>query len=535
MASIVVMGPPAAGARFPLVSKHLFIIGRSEFCDIVLNKRSVSREHAAIFEKNGQYYIKDLESLNGVSVNGRPIREPTALNDGDRINLFDVPLTFYLFDESKAPSSGTLAVYNGAIADPSGGGRSKLENQGRLADLLEFIRRLGSNLSVDVILPNVLEILFHTFPQSALGEILLVESDGQLSIRASKHGNETDVTNTAEPGNRELTNQVIESGAALIRNEGDDSDESALEFSFASTMYVPIIGTNRKTLGIIVLETEDPKRRFDQEDLNLVTGVAVIAGQAISYAYAHRIVVEYERTRNHLEAARRIQLRMLPRECPQVVGYEFAHYYRAAQMVGGDAYIYHVLPDRRVLVAVADASGKGLSASLRIAEFISEVRHCISTASSLKAAMEYLNKRICQADDEFVTFCLAVLDPIRHTLSIANAGHPYPLIRWAGGKVAPLGRERNSFPLGMLNDAQFHPFTVTLEIGDELILFTDGITEAFDRSGNLYGMERLQVALAAATGSAALQAEQLIGNVDAFQQGRKQSDDQCLVIVRRIA
>jgi sigma-B regulation protein RsbU (phosphoserine phosphatase) len=530
MVSIVVMGPPAAGSRFPLGSKHEFVIGRSGFCDIVLNKRSISREHARIFEKNGEYFIEDLESLNGTSVNGRPIQGITRLVDGARINLHDVPLSFHLFDDVRPPSSGTIAVFTGSQEN---GSETRLQT--KLDDLLDIIRRLGSNLNVDVILPKVLDILFHTFPQAINGEILLVESHGNLSPRATKHGREADTTAvlTSVPPDRQMTQKVMETNTALIESVGDDSHESVLESTFSSTMYVPIIGLSRAPLGIIVLETEDADRRFVEEDLNLVSGVAMMAAQAISYARAHEMSVEYERTRYHLQTAREIQLRMLPRDCPSVPGYSFAHFYNAAQMVGGDAYIYHTLPDGRVVAAVADASGKGLPASLRIVEFISELRHCFSTAVSLKSAMEYLNRQVCLNEDGFITFCVAVVDPRRHTLSIANAGHPPPRLRRCDGSVIAVEPGRVSFPLGLVPDAQFHAMTISLNVGEDFVLFTDGVTEAFDCDGALYGIDRLHLALQAPAESAELRVQQLMNHIDVFRRGSKPSDDVCIVVVRR--
>ncbi|MDB5337555.1 MAG: Serine phosphatase RsbU, regulator of sigma subunit [Planctomycetaceae bacterium] len=531
MASIVINGPPAPGLRFPLTLKREFVIGRSVFCDIVLNKRSISREHARILEQEGSYYLEDLGSANGTSVNGRRVRDRVQLNDCDRINMYDVPMTFCLFDDSKPPSSGTIPTFGDVHHDD--GSHQKLQT--RLEDLLDIIRRLGSSLNVEIILPKVLEILFHTFPGAMSGEIILVGNDGRMSPHATKHGRDgmvaADVTSV--PPDRRMTQQVMETSCGLIDSVGDDSGESALESSFASTMYVPMIGTTGKPLGIIVLETEDPVSRFDEDDLNLVSGVAMIAAQAVSYARAHEKVVEHERTRYQFDIASKIQRRMLPRECPLVPGYQFAHYYRAAQMVGGDAYIYQALSDGRVAIAVADASGKGLPAALRIAEFIAELRHCISTATSLKSAMSYLNQFVCRTDEGFITFCLAILDPKHHTLSIANAGHPPPRLRHADASVISAGSDRVSFPLGVDPDTQFHPITISVHMGDEFVMFTDGVSEAFNSKGEIFGTNRLDDALLVAVDKATARVQQLVASVDHYCRGARQSDDQCIVAMAR--
>jgi len=540
MASLLVLGPPAIGARFPLGSQRESIIGRSGFCDIVLNKRSISREHARIFERGGDFFIADLESVNGTFVNGRAIHEVTRLRDGDRINLYDVPLQFYLYDD-QPPSSGSIPIFNNVSAparEESALVLSKSQPQvllkSQLDNVLDIVHQLGSSLDVDVILPKVLDILFQMFPQAVNGEILLVDEDRSLSPRATKHGREADsATLTAFPCDHRLSRKALESGTALIDVVGDESGDSALESRFSSTMFVPIIGSARKPLGVIVLETESPECRFGSEDLELMCGVATIAGQAIGYACVHEMVVDHERTRHHLETAREIQLRMLPRESPQVVGYELAQYYRAAQIVGGDAYCYHKLPDGRIMLAVADAVGKGLPASLKIAEFISEIRHCVTSATSIKSAMDYLNRFVCRTDDGFITFCLAVLDPRRHTISVANAGHPLPRLRRKDGTIIPVGPDRVSFPFGLVDDTVFHPFTINMEVGDEFILFTDGVTEAFNRSSEIYGTERLHKALRDPVRTAQERVQLLVADVERFRKGRKPSDDQCILVALR--
>lgn len=534
MASLVVMGPPLTGTTFPLSMQHECIIGRSGFCDVVLNKRSISREHARIVERRGEYLLEDLDSVNGTFLNGRPIHSPVPLQDGDRINLYDVPIRFFRFEESKTPSSGSMLAYQDPVSATD---CERLPNRlrVRLDNVLGIIQQLGHSLDVNVILPKILEILFRTFPQASSGEILLVEKDGHLSPRATKRGNEVDgSTATDMPGDYSLSRQTLEAGVGSIHNAGDESCESALESTFSSTMYVPIvIGPTRSALGIVILETEDSQAKFCEDDLAFVSGAATLAAQAIGYARAHEVVVEHELTRHQLETARQIQLRMLPTESPQVPGYSFAQYYSAAQIVGGDAYIYHRLSDGRLMLAVADASGKGLPASLRIAEFISELRHCISSATSLKAAMDELNRSVCRSDSDFITFCLVVLDPQKHTLSIANAGHPLPRLRKRNGTVFQVGENRTGFPLGVLLDNPCHPVTIKFDVGDELVLYTDGVSEAFNPAGDIFGMERLDDCLLDQVTNATERVNRVIAAVNHFRQGRKQSDDLCIVALTR--
>src|SRR5690606_36144851 len=105
-----------------------------------------------------------------------------------------------------------------------------------------------------------------------------------------------------------------------------------------------------------------------------------------------------------------IQLRMLPHAQPVVSGLTFAAHYAPADAVGGDFYFFDQLPEDRIVVGVADASGKSLSAALKVAQFAAEVRHCIATAPTVKTALASLNRYVVEMDEGFITFCLCLID-----------------------------------------------------------------------------------------------------------------------------
>ena len=541
MASLIVMGPPARGAKFVLPPGRGLVIGRSGFCDVVLNKRSLSREHARVYEQNGQHFICDLGSVNGTFVNGRPVHEPTLLKDGDHINLYDLPLTFYSHDNARQTPLSEMATVSGEFATKSGssGSLPVIEASGgrlkeRLNCLLEIAHRLGSHLAVDEILPKVLDALFHALPQATNGEIVLRDESGALVPRASKHGREGDsAVLTAVLINLPLTQKAIETCQGMVENSGDERGTSALEDRFASTLCVPIVGPGRDVLGVIVLETDDPSGRFGDDDLQLVEGVAVMTAQAIGYARAHELILEHERHRQQLEMARDIQLRMLPRSRPEVAGYSFGDYYRAARTVGGDWYTYRTTSNGCLVIAVADASGKGLPAALKIVDFASELRHCLKTIASLKQAMSQLNQFVCELEESFITFCVAVLDPREHRLSIANAGHMAPLRRCADGVVEALGTARSGMPFGVDPHEEYHPFSLKLSPGDEIVLYTDGVTEAMNRTNDLFGTARLLEVLAAPAPDVEGRVRAIVDRVEQFRNGRSPSDDTCIVALSR--
>ena len=206
----------------------------------------------------------------------------------------------------------------------------------------------------------------------------------------------------------------------------------------------------------------------------------------------------------------------------------------SARTVGGDWYTYRATTNGRLVIAVADASGKGLAAALKIVDFASEFRHCLETIASLKLAMWRLNQFVCELDEGFITFCIAVLDPREHRLSIANAGHPAPLRRRIDGGIEALGAERSGMPLGLDPHEQYHPFSIEIIPGDEIVLYTDGVNEALNRKNELFGTARLREVLAAPVPDIDGRVQAIVDRVEQFRNGRSPSDDTCIVALSRL-
>lgn len=542
MPALVVLAPPLHGAHFSLNQQHDVIIGREGYCDIVLPKRTISRKHARVFFEGNRFKIEDLSSSHGTFLNGRRVDQPLNLKDGDHINIYDVPIAYV---EILAESlSQTLSWSQEATDDftlPTKTTTTKptpdshVAGHGRLRDLLEITRCLGSSLDLDQLYPRVLDTLFRMFPQAVLGEIQLSDAQGRLIPVAMKHGRCDDSTAiTRVPASNDYVAYAVNAGQPLLKSCDTALTDSVLDEIDSSLICVPIIGPSRTKLGAVFLETEDSTRNFTKDDLELVVAVGVMTGQAIEYAQAHQALLRLDHTQQQLETARQIQLRMLPKKHPNVAGYRFHEHYAPAETVGGDYYFIDSLPDSRVVLGVADACGKALPAAIMIAQFATEVRHVIAAATTLKRAMSSINRFVFDLDEGFITFCLCVLNVKKHTLTIANAGHLAPLLRQfkTGAMQRLQGRETN-YPLGLVPEEEFHPFTVELEPGDEVLLFTDGITEAMSPDNQQYGLNRLEVMAATSQCDLKARVATIVADVDRFRRGRRPSDDCCLVAFSR--
>ena len=207
------------------------------------------------------------------------------------------------------------------------------------------------------------------------------------------------------------------------------------------------------------------------------------------------IAAESERIDRELGYARTIQEGALPRAFPpfpELNKFDIYAEMRPAREVGGDFYDFFLIGDRSLGFLVADVSGKGIPASLFMMAAKAELSNFMTSGMSLADAVQTANWHLCQNNEAgtFVTVWAGILDYTTGELTYVNAGHNPPLLRH--DNTWTWLRERSGIFLGAFDTTTYESFTITLEPGDELLLYTDGVTEAFSATDELYGSERLQ-------------------------------------------
>ncbi|MGD8440547.1 MAG: PP2C family protein-serine/threonine phosphatase [Holophagae bacterium] len=236
--------------------------------------------------------------------------------------------------------------------------------------------------------------------------------------------------------------------------------------------------------------------------------------------------------RDELEVARELQRDLLPTEAPEVPGWSFAFSYRTANTIGGDYYDFIGLSDGRLAVVIGDASGHGIAAGLLMAIASSALRLAIDVDAEPASVAPFVNRALCRSGGQraFMTLFYGVLDPATGRLDFVNAGHPYPMLRRSDGSVVELGE--GGLPLGLRGGLASPTGSVTVERGEQLLLFTDGIVETINTGGSDYGYDRLRRALELG-GSADAIHDRVGGEVAAFQGDAPTHDDRSLVVVMR--
>lgn len=302
-----------------------------------------------------------------------------------------------------------------------------------------------------------------------------------------------------------------------------------------SELTVPLI---YKGQVIGVLDLEHTRVNYYNED-HMRTLSTLAAQVAISIANARlyqRIHEEEQRMERDLEMARKVQLRLMPSRPPKLERAEIAAKFLAARSIGGDVYDFLDYGPGRTALAVGDVSGKAAPAALYAALVSGILRSLapqhLSPAAMLAALNDQLQER--KLDSQYVTMLMAVWDDSNQTLQIANAGSVQPVFVSStanGPEVKTIQAE--GFPLGLFPDAEYEEFTLSTQPGDLIVFFSDGIVDAEDSSGEMFGNERLNAVLQSESHrTASSTVEAVLKAVGDFQSGTDHFDDETVVVLR---
>lgn len=568
---LLVNSGPMAGSRFDLTESE-YLLGRDPHdCQIVIRDvPAVSRRHARLVRQGDGYAVEDAGSRNGTFVNdeSEKVKGRRKLEPGDVIRICEVSLVFNrepplplvaaggsktepmlegtgqglgaeLYEDDSTPFGSTILKSVPVDMSSSRGAALVASPEIKLSAMMEIMQSLGRALSLDDVLPQVLKSLFKIFVQADRGFIVLQTPEGRLVPRWVRLRRE-DAGDTVRIS-RTIIRKVMETKEAILSADAANDpqfelSQSIADFRIRSMMCAPLLDSDGNALGALQIDTLNQRQRFQPEDLELLVSTAAQASNAIERAQLHEAVLRQKEIQRDMQVARDVQRGFLPEHLPDVAGYEFYDYYEPAEQVGGDYFDYIQLPDGRLAVVVADVVGHGVAAALLMAKLSAEARNALYTEPTPADAITHLNERLAQLNiQRFVTLICVVLDPRSHTAVIVNAGHMAPMLRHNSGAVEQPGEELAGIPLGITSGITYHQTEIGLTAGETLTLFTDGVNESINSSGEFYSIERLRRHVEEKGSAPSLLGAFVIEDVRNFLGRAPQNDDMCLVCLGRTA
>ncbi|HSB64362.1 MAG TPA: SpoIIE family protein phosphatase [Thermoanaerobaculia bacterium] len=548
--NVRVPGEPARRIR---LDRPVLTLGRSSTNDVPLGDRTLSRVHARIegVLDGGPIRLVDLGSRNGTSLNGSRITEPVPLSAGDRIQLgetlveiIEESTTRVVIDpigEESSKRTTFLQSSKDLLRPHKQAYDTKLgaEELARLNASLRMLNEISVDLLGDIPLNRLLELILEktfTFLQPDRGLLMLADEHGELKPEKVKYAPGVD------PSDIRLSKTLIQSvvekknGVLLIdaaTDAGLGAAESIRIQGITSCMAAPLFVEDR-VIGLIYLEVRLGRKSFSEEDLRLLTSLANTSAIKIQNLRLQEGAAARQRIEREMALAWDIQRRLLPEAEPILPHTELLGRTVPSRTVSGDYYDFFERGDKSLDVVVADVSGKGMGASILAASVQAAFQAWAGEHFPPDRLLSRLNEMVYRrtSPEKFITFFLALYDPESGSVVFSNAGHNPGILVRAGGKTELLGA--HGPPLGLFPGKTYGSGTFTLEAGDVLALYTDGVTEAANPVDEEFGTPRLVETLVKARGGSVAQIEAELGaTLTLFTAGTPFGDDRTFVLLKR--
>jgi len=515
-------------------------IGSNPLCDLALPDAGVDPEQCVLVTRADKVELFDIGESGGVLVNGRPVGH-AEVGPGDEIWVGKTVLRLIAQDGkgvSFTEGVSTVREELPVAPPPVALGAPPAPREERFA-LLDQVEKLISSIGTgEGIFESILDTLFASVPVRR-GFIALRGTDGQLVVKAHRSREKGSAATETIEVSRTLLGRVLESGKSVLTSDAEaDENFSAIRsihrLRIKAAICVPLLVRGRVT-GVVYGDNREQPGSLKKDHLSILGALASIAAVAVEKM---RLLGEYNqklRIEQALSIARSIQRNFLPAKPPAVPGLEVWGHSVSCDETGGDYYDYFALPDGSLGFVVADVTGHGVGPALLMATVRAALRVLVHVEPSLERLTFRLNNLLREDvhDGRFITLLLGSIDRDRGKFRNVGAGHTPPVWFRARDATTQLVFGKGP-PLGIVADAKFVAGTdVPLAPGDLLLLTTDGIIEAMDKDGELFGFPRLRAAVTRlAKGSAKEIVEGVMTEVGAFAGETGLRDDATLVAVK---
>ena len=561
MPELIVRYPDRAPDHFPL-GRLRITLGRSARNDLCIPDPFASRVHAEVRREGDEYFLQDLGSANGTVYNGLTVEGTVPLTAGGRIQIGETEIIFddgtynssmgatMITDNTGSMPEATIALTSAdrttsGLLEAIEGARTKPEEittTRKEGDLLALISKVGITLLASATLTETLEqivsLVFEAVPADRC--LLMMRDEGSEELRVAVARLRDRVGEVGEIRvSRNVLDEVVMRGKSVLTSDAQHDPRFAsgtvVLQGIRSVLAVPL-GVSEKVFGIIYADSPIADGRFTEDHLKVLTTLASVAAIRVENARLAEARLQQERLERELQLAMEIQQRFQPTAPPVVPGYELQGISFPCYEIGGDYYDFIERENGRLVIALGDVSGKGTAAALLMSSLHASVHAQTGSHDTLSETISAVNRYLADniPANRFVTLFYAELDPASGALSFLNAGHNPPLVVHAAGTVEQLAS--GGLPLGIKRNAEYREGRTQMQMGDILVIYSDGVTEAASPSGEEFGATRLyEVVSRNIDASAAGVRDRIESALTKFSQGTEAADDITLVIVKRQA
>ena len=520
------------GRRVVVIDKPVFRIGRKSESDLRPASVDVSREHAEIaLGEDGKYVLKDRGSRYGTFVNDEQVTE-RPLKHRDRIRLGrsgSAELVFLLDDSTDSRLSHTSGVIDFK----------------QISTLLDSLRALGSARVLDEVLELVMDSAIDA-TGAERGFIMLASRTGELEFKIGRARGRVTLPGQSFATSQKIPQQVFTTGREQIvadLREGNFAGDhlGTVALGIRHVMCTPLrvirymerseISDEQRPIGVLYLDSREKGHLLSAASRNALETVATEAAAAIESARLYREAAEKARLERELQLAAEIQRALLPEADQSGPHFDVAAASVPCRSIGGDFFDYFSLPNAHFGFVRGDVAGKGPPAALLTAMiqgvFSAQVANAASPAQLMLSVNGSLIRRAIQ--NRFATVMYGALSPDGR-LVYSNAGHNPPVLL---RRHSIQRLETGGLILGLFPQATYDEETLELEPGDVLVIFSDGVTEAFNAAGEDFGEDRLLACLEANRDREPSELlQKLLITVQEFTASAAQSDDVTALVLK---
>lgn len=470
--------------------------------------------------------IKKVYELVEPNAKSLPLRE-IILKIGERISKQEEQIENYKVETENYRKELTVS-YNNLLAKSTEIEYTNMmleKRVTRVSALNAVGKAVLSELEMDRIISTILDSYIVLISAK---KIILYLFENEILVQKAMRGNcelksRNDISDEDIIGGKESKyyEEYLKKGRMLLEEN---------EFVIISELKV-----KGKELGVLfIIEEKDEEMNIKKEEMDMISALNIYASIAINNAKMYRELADKQRLEKEIGIAREIQLNLLPKDIKSVFGLEIANHFEPAKEVGGDYYDYFISAEGKFGIAIGDVSGKGMPAALLMTTIRAILRTIASYDLLPDIVMTRLNNVIFQDINEemFVTLFYSLYDYETSTMFFSNAGHN-PVIIYDTQSEKVIERNVKGTAIGFSDNYNYKLDKIKLNYNDVLVFYTDGITEAENASGELFGIERLKQSVEELKDLTSEKIKKgILAKVDEFRNGYMQVDDITLVVLK---